>query len=113
MGIAAVAIQSCHTNPLECVYIPRAKKHPHFVAFIFKFNAAAPVWSGPVDAARQYPGIHPIQNDGIKQPTDWMHTGHVENTEQIHTNQELVAQPRDIHVHKNGGQSELCRKLVD
>ena len=45
---------------------------------------------------------------------NWMHTGHVEHTEQpITTNQDLVAWPRDIHVDTNGRQSELRPETVD
>ena len=43
-----------------------------------------------------------------------MHTGDVENTEQSKTtHQDLVALPRDIHVHTDGRQSELRPELVD
>ena len=100
MRIAAVAIHSCRNTSPEDVYVPRAKKHPHLVAFLLKLNAAAPMWLGPVETARQNSRIHPIQEDGLKQSTDWWHTGHVEYTEQkITTNHDLVAWPRDIHVH--------------
>ena len=92
MKIAAVTIQRCHTNSPEDVYVPRAKKHPHYVAFLLKFYAAAPMQLCPIDAARQNPRVHPIQDDGLKQSTDWMHTGHVEYTEQsITTKQDLIA----------------------
>ena len=83
MLIAAVAIQRCQANSPEDVYVPRAKKHPHFVAFLLKFHAAAPVRLCPIDAVRQNPRVQPIQDDGLKQLTDWMHTGHVEYTVQI------------------------------
>ena len=36
-----------------------------------------------IDAAGQNPGIHPIQYDGLKQATNKMHTGYVENTGQM------------------------------
>ena len=92
MKVAAVAIQRCHTNSLEDVYVTRAKKHLHLVAFLLKFHSAAPVLFGPVDTARQNSRMHPIQDDGLKQSTDWMQTGHVDYTEQIiTTNQDLVA----------------------
>ena len=114
MTIAALAIRRCQTNSSEGVYIPNAKKHPHLVAFLLKLYTAAPVWFCPVETARQNLRIHPIQDDGLKQPTNWMHTGHMEYTEQtITTNQDLVAWPRDIHVHTNGRQSELRSKTVD
>ena len=82
MKIAAVAIQRRRKKSPEDVYVPRAKKHPHFVAFLLKLNAAAHVWSGPVDTPRQISRIHPIQDGGLKQPTKWMRTSHVEYTEQ-------------------------------
>ena len=77
-----MAIQRCHTNSPEAVYVPRAKKQPRFVAFLLKFQVAAPMQPCPVDAARQNPLPHSIQDDGLKQPTNWSHTGHVEYTEQ-------------------------------
>ena len=82
MRIAAVAIQRCQTNSLEDVYVPRSKKHPHLVAFLLKFHAAAPMRPCLNYARRQNPRIHPIQDDGLKKPTNWIHTGHVEDTEQ-------------------------------
>ena len=79
-----------------------------------KLNAASSVWSGPTDAPRQNSRVHPVQDDGLKQQTHWIHTGHVEPMEQITTtNQNLVAWPRDIHVHTCGRQNELRPKLVD
>ena len=83
MEIDAVAIHRCHTNSPEDVYVPRAKKHPHLVAFLLKLPATAPVRLYPIDAARQKPQILPIQDDGLKQATNWRHTGYVENTGQI------------------------------
>ena len=83
MRIAALACQCSHTNSPEDVYVPRAKKHSHFVAFFLKFHAAAPVQICPIDAAGQNPRVHPILDDGLKQSTDRMHTGHVEYTEQV------------------------------
>ena len=83
MRIAAVAIQRCNTDSLEDVYVPRAKKHQHFVAFLLKFHAAVSVRLCPIDAARQNPRIQPIQDDALKQPTNWMYRGYVENTEQL------------------------------
>ena len=68
----------------------------------------------PVDTARQNSRLHPNLDDGLKQSTNGMHTGHVEYTEQpTTTNQDLVAWPRDIHVHTNGRQSELRIETVD
>ena len=82
MKIAAVAIQCCHTNSPEDVYVPRARKHPQIVSFLLKLHATAPMRICPNDAARQNPRIQPIQDDGLKQATNWMHTGYVENTGQ-------------------------------
>ena len=65
MKTAAVAIQRCHTNSPEDVYVLRARKHPHFAAFLFKLHATAPVRLCLIDAARQNPRRHPIQNDGL------------------------------------------------
>ena len=114
MRIVAVAIQRSYTNLFEGVYIPSAQKHPHLLTFLLELHTAAPVWSGPIQTARKNPWIHPIQGNGLKQHTNWMHTGHVEHTEQpITTNQDLVAWPRDIHVDTNGRQSELRPETVD
>ena len=52
-----------HTKSLEDVCVPRARKHPNFVAFFLKFHDAAPVQLFPADAARQNPRIHHIQDD--------------------------------------------------
>ena len=84
MRIAAVAIQRCHTNSPEDVYVPHAKKQPHFVDFLLKLHATAPVRLCPNAAATQNPQIHPIQDDGLKQPTTRMHTGYVESTRRIY-----------------------------
>ena len=81
--IAALAIQRCHTNSPEDVYVQRAKKHPHFVALLLKLHAAVPMRLCPIDAAKQNSRLHPIQDDGLKQPTNWMHPGYVENTVRI------------------------------
>ena len=78
MRIATVTIQRCHTNSLEDVYISGARKDSNFVVFFLKLHAAATVWLRPNDAARQNPRIHPIQYDGLKQATNWMHTRYVE-----------------------------------
>ena len=94
MKIAAVAMHRGHTNSSEGVYIPSApvQKHPHLVTFLLELHAAAPMRSGSVQTTRKNPQIHPIQNNGLKQQMNWMHTGHVEHTEQpITTNQDLVA----------------------
>ena len=81
--IAAVLIQRCHTNSPEDVYVPRAKKHRHFVAFLLKLHATAAVRLCLINAAKQNPQIHPVQDDGLKQATKWMHTSYVENTGQL------------------------------
>ena len=70
MRIAALAIQRCHTNSPEGVYVPSAKKPPHLVTFLLKLNTTAPVRFGPVEAARQNSWIHPIQDDGLEQSTN-------------------------------------------
>ena len=79
----SVAIQPCHTNSPDDVYVPRAKKHPHFVALLFKLHATAPLWLCLIDAARQNSRIHPVQFDGLKQAQNWMQTYHVESTGQM------------------------------
>ena len=83
MRFGAVAIQRCHTNSPEDVYVSVAKKHPHFVAVFLELHATAPVRLCSIDAAREKSRIHPIQHDGLKQAQNWMHTGHVENTAQM------------------------------
>ena len=82
MSIAAVVIQRSHTISPEDVYVPRAKKNTQFVALLLKLYATAPVQLFPFDAVRQNPLIHPIQDDGLKQATNWMHIGNVGKTGQ-------------------------------
>ena len=112
MRIADVAIQRCHTNSPEDVYIPRAKKHPHFVAFLLKLHATAPVRLCPIDAAGQNPRIHPFQDDGLKQAADWMQRLRGKNGANVNTNQDIVPSPRDIHVNTDSTQSKLRLELV-
>ena len=81
--VAAVGIQRCHRNSPEDVFVPGTKKHPHFVSLFLKLHATAPVWLCPIDAARQNPRMQPIENDGLKHATNWLHTGYVDNTAQI------------------------------
>ena len=89
--IAAVAIQGGHTHSPEGVHIPGPQKHPHLVTFLLELHTAAPVGSGPVQTSRKNPWVHPIQDNRLKQQKNWIHTGHVEHTEQtITTNQDLV-----------------------
>ena len=113
MTIATVTIQRCHANSPKDVSMRGAKKDPLLFALFVKLHAAAAVWFCPIDATRQNPRIHPIDNDGLKHATNWMHTGRVDNTAKIkNTNQDLVAWPRNIHVDSNNRQSKLCPELV-
>ena len=84
MKVAAVAIQLCHANSPEDVYVPGTKIHPHFVAFLLKLDATTPMWLCPIDAARRNPRIHPIENDGLKHAKNGMHTGYIDNTGQLY-----------------------------
>ena len=107
LRITAVAIQRCHTQSLEDVYVRGAKKHSHYVTFFLNSHLKYPMWLCPIDAARQKPRIHPVRNDGLKQATIWIRTGYVENTGQMYTNQDLVAWSRNIHVDPDSRQSKL------
>ena len=114
MRITTVAIQRCHTNSTEDVYVPGSKKHPHFFAVFRKLHAKTPVRPCPIDAARQNLKIRPIQDDGLKQATNWMHA-RMHATKygaKTNTNQDLVTWLRNIHVDTDNRQSKLRPELV-
>ena len=67
----------------RCLCPGGAKKHPHLFALFVQIHAAAPVWFCRIDATRQNTRRHPIENDGLKHATNWMHSGYVDNTAQM------------------------------